>query len=177
MKNIMTIIFLHLICGFGFTGCQQPISDSNQQNSSESSNLSEHFNIKIAEVVEGDTVLVNSINELIIPWQEIVGNGLGKPVEFNEISINSEESRTYLVAVDYELGATSAIELVFEDDSFFEMSVAGGSSTCTCTGCWATGPSSATQCQPKQLNQDWYCTECLDGSCLKTVTATSGPIL
>lgn len=147
------------------------------QSTNETNIGTNRYNTVIAQVINGDTILANNISELVVSWEHFVGDALDVTVKFDKILLQGDGSHAFIVGVDIESNSTSKIELDFDNDFFYEMVVSGGGKTCTCSGCTSTGTQSQLECQPTKGTFDWYCTDCSQGSCVKTVTATADAIL
>jgi hypothetical protein len=169
--------------------CQQ----NNRHNlSSKDNNLNEvitkttdpHFDTIIAQMINSEIVFVNNISSKILIWEDVINNFSPLSVDFDEYNIEQEGGEYYLVGDDLSSRVTAKIKLVLDSGNIYEYEYPGGTPlatstgmTVTCSGCTGTGSGSAGECQPKQNEDGWYCTDCSQGTCVKSSTVKSGGVV
>lgn len=182
----MNRTFILALIGFFFLfGCKQSVKSDNSHSGDtvKSKKTTEaHFDTKIAEKVNNQIKLAPNINDIVSKWETIVNQDSNLSVNFESINVEIDNGKYYLVGVDKAHSAVSKVRLVLSNHLFYEKSFPGMSSSvggygCTCSGCTSTGPDSAGECSPKENEKGWYCTDCSQGTCSKTVTFQNGGIL
>jgi len=138
-------------------------------------NGQDHFKTVLGTVKSGKAVLTANVNQIKTKWSANSSENLEHNRVIDEIEIVNSNSGFYLVARDNRNGTTSAIALVVDNGNLYEAAIGGGGKEVTCSGCESSGPSSAGECEPKitGLFGDWYCTDCSQGTCKKSVTQKS----
>lgn len=188
MKKSIQIV---IVVAFGLAiiiGCKrqeatQPITG--QVNETKNTDViafqaSGHFDKVIGEIHNGKITFVADVKEIKTHWQNVVNGNSDLHVSFQDIWIVKEEDGFYLRGRDTVNHASSIVKLVLDGSKFFECkyiltkSEVGGY-TITCSGFTNTGPGSAGECEVA-LNPGvgYYCTDCSEGTCTKTVTYTGG---
>jgi len=183
MHRMKIIVSIFLMAAVTFIGCQEkenPDPDINTSNESQLRTSAPHFDVVIANLVDGEIVFVDNISSKVDEWTEFINDNSDLELNLANEYITQEENGDYfLIAKDEVLPATSAIKLVLDNNIFYEYKYleteAVSSATVTCSGCTSTGPLSAGQCEPRNTTSNgWYCTDCSSGTCTKTSTAKIG---
>lgn len=185
MKNILLIALLGI---FFLSSCK----DNSKTQLAENSNITEdfnkssrlHFDEEIARITNSEIVFVNDINIKVSHWEAMINNSTLLSVSFWDVAIEQEDGEYYIIAKDSIHPSISKIKLILEDEILYECSykspVPGspltGHST-TCAGCTSSGPEADGECEPKENDKGWYCTDCSQGNCTKSSTVTSGGFL
>ena len=172
-----------------FQGCQNTeYSESSNEQSRElketDNNTMNHFDKVIGEIRNGKIEFVSDVEEIKAHWAKLVNTNSDLNVSYNEIKIFNEKDGYYLVGRDTVNHASSMIKLVLDGENIYEYkyqdeykrsSEAGFGTTVTCSGCESTGSGSAGECEPMiEPGVGWYCTDCSEGTCVKTTTTTTG---
>lgn len=183
----MNRTFILALIGFFFlSGCKQSVKSDNSHSGdtvrSEKTNEA-HFDTKIAEKVNNKITLAPNISDIVSKWETIINQDSNLLVNFESINVEIDNGKYYLVGVDKTHSAVSAVRLVLSNNVFYEKSYPGMSQSsssgesCTCSGCTSTGPDHSGECVAKQNDGGWYCTDCSQGTCTKSVTVIYGGIL
>jgi hypothetical protein len=113
-------------------------------------------------------------------WSKIINqHNESKFGSINDLSIMKNSDGYFLIGETP--NSTSMIELVLENGKFYESKINNtytkvqGSISATCSGC--SGKLLKGQRQPTKAKDGYYCTECGQGNCEKSVTAHHGSIL
>lgn len=185
MKNFIKFLFVALL-GIIMTNCQENNDVAFDQKTTSyvnESNLKDsepHFETIIAELARGDVAFTLDVSVIKTRLQNAVNNGSELNLSYDTVFINNEMDGIFLVAKDISKKATTKVKLVLDGSTFYEKKYFDGTDglpvgqTCTCTGCTSTGPGSSGECEPKGGNEGWYCTDCSEGKCVKTVSYTIG---
>jgi len=185
MHKVLIISFIGVLILFS---CQEKRDTSklsnNNLNESVNKTVTPHFDIIIAQIINEEIVFVDNINERITDWEVVINTNSTLNVSFYDFAIDQEDSKYYLVASDSITPASSKIRLVLDSGKFYEYKYPGATTnvqstggSVTCSGCTSTGPGSAGECEPKENEKGWYCTDCSEGTCIKTSIAQVGGIL
>ncbi len=182
MMNFNRFILVCLIGSLIILGCKERCVDSDNSNNSDVLKTTvAHFNTVIATVDSNNGIVFSSnIGDMISNWETEI-NYSEINVDFDDYFIEQNNSKYYIIAKDSTSNSTSAVELVLENGSFYERSFPGQTvtspplgETCTCSGCESTGPGTGKECQPRGDDGGWYCTDCSQGTCTKSVTFKVG---
>lgn len=181
--NLILSTFVGLLILFSCQSNNESIKPTSEANEATIKTVPDHFDRVIGHLVNEEFQLSDSIDYIVSYWEDLINNCTSLDISFDAVNIEIDNDMYFLVGVDDSEDATSVVRLVLDSGVFYEycypdpteMSVPTGS-TCTCSGCKSTGPLSVNDCQPKQNELGWYCTDCPRGmgECVKTVTATSG---
>jgi hypothetical protein len=138
----------------------------------------EHFDVRIGHVENGAGVFIIDKELVGTVWASFINENLHLNLNFKDVSIRNDQSGYFLIAVDAASRSTARIDLIEERGFLFEAKINQGSYTIICTGCTSTGPDSSNDCIPKkEAGGAWYCTDCSQGTCTKTVSVSTGSII
>ena len=180
-------VLITLIVGmFILVGCQgRNGSITKATNESDTKATSNHFNTLIAEIVNNEIVFSQDIADIIHIWESVVNKSASTKLAYWTYSIKMDDDSYYLVGIDSITPAISKVCLILDNGKFYEELYPGPSAnlrpsgtSVTCSGCTSTGSGSIVECEPKGNElTGWYCSDCSDGTCVKSVTNESGGIL
>jgi len=179
--------FILALIGFFFLfGCKQKVNSDKSHNGNtvkSEKTTKAHFDTKIAERVNNQITLVPNINDIVSKWETIVNQDPNLLVNYETVNVEIDNGKYYLVGVDKAHSAVSKIRLVLSNNVFYEKSYPGkspssgsGGYSCTCSGCTSTGSDHAGECTPKENEGGWYCTDCSQGTCTKSVSWNDGGV-
>lgn len=174
MKNLKLLFksaTLFIISTF-YISCDQNSIDPNSSQKRTVIAVQENGNIKI----------VTDLQKLKSWYTKRINQNGKKFGEITNVYVLEEEGSYFLIGKTS--NSTSSTELFIEDSKlYFEknhgalgerVGDGGEGSSVTCSGCTATGPSSAGSCEPRKGSGGWYCTHCSTNNCEKTTTVNSG---
>ena len=188
MKSMYKLVMITILGVLTVISCQRTgdpnISPNNGSNTTMTKATPDHFDTIIAQVINEQIVFVSNIGGKISDWEDIVNNDQSLNISFDTYNIEVDDGKYYLVGVDDSEHATTKIRMVLSSGNFYEMKYPGESAsapqgtTCTCSGCTSTGPGSIGECEPKGSDlTGWYCTDCSEGTCTKSTTASTGGVV
>lgn len=170
-----------------FASCNKSVEDTKKSKSNQNENYSKssspHFDIKIAEISDQKIKFTQQISDIISNLEDNINTGSQLGLDYYTYNIIKEDDMYFLLAKDSIIPATTKVRLVLDHDQFHEYKYNNTPSkeaigvTCTCSGCKSTGPDSSDECQPKVGTGGYYCSDCSDGDCIKSVTETIGGVL
>lgn len=179
-SKLTIMFFMGCVILFGCKEIKEKeiVSETNQKSTLQ------HFSTVVASVVNENIVFPGNINDMITNWENVINNDPNLSLDFDNYYIEQNDGKYFIISKDLTSNSTSAIALVLLNGNFYEVSYSGVSmssqnigTTCTCSGCESTGPGSGKECQPKGDDFGWYCTDCSQGTCTKSITIQVGGVL
>lgn len=172
MKNVL-FLFLTLL----IFSCSDSIENA-QQGDVKLEPRSNFFPLIVGELVDDEAVLTLNINDFTSKWSEhIVKTTSSANFDINELTIEKMGPSHFILVGRGEHGkAALALTLVNNNLHISGLTGDGNGRTVTCTECPCNGENHYGECEPKQrwlnIPESWYCTECCQQGCTKTVTVS-----
>jgi len=124
MKTFFNLIAIAILAIVVLCNCQSKETAIPKDKSNETIDKTDpdHFNTVVGEDQNGEYVLDEDIDDLIANWETNITNGALITIDFDNVSIELEDSKYFLVGVDDSENATSKIRLVLDSGTFYEIS-------------------------------------------------------
>jgi hypothetical protein len=189
MSTMFKVLVIAILGISVLLSCQENRDSNNSQesieiNESELKTTPNHFNTIIAQMINNEAVFVEDFDDKITNWENIINAHTSLNVSFDEIVVEIDDSKYYLVARDNTSHITSMVRLALVSGNFYEISYPGETISATqygigvtCNGCIGSESDSSGECKPKENKNGWYCTECSSGTCTKSTSTSSGGII
>ncbi len=180
---ILVVLAVSSINGFVFANDQFE-RNLNMERFPEDHNLksSSHFDIKIGYLSDGAITFIANPDKLKMQWEEAIKNASDLKLSFDEIDFSSEGDEYFLRAYDRQNKASAIIKLALDGDFLYEYKhyfqdskESGSGYTVICSGCKSSGQGSAAECKVDfNPGVGFYCSDCIEGDCIKTSTLIEG---